>query len=228
MNKLLTYLLIFLSFACSDKERDSEKNQNVKQDETFEKKDVIETTLATKKSDALFIEPSNFKYSELTEFDLREWYYGKIVDSLMSFSSKIELIKYFQNDRINGEYIYPVNYQYFSIQKNEKTEKIITIIEGDESCCHDLHYLIFNSENELISDNIVAGTGGDGMWGYDQYGRFINDSTYVLTRIDMEEIELDSGGTETHIDSVISHFRFYSDKPFEKLNEQKFKKVETY
>ena len=55
------------------------------------------------------------------------------------------------------------------------------------------------------------------MWGYGQYGKFVNDSTYILTRIDMEEIELENGGTETHIDSVITNYRFYKNKPFEKL-----------
>ncbi len=41
----------------------------------------------------------------------------------------------------------------------------------------------------------------------------------------MEEIDLENGGTETQIDSVITSYRFYKNKPFEKLTEQKFKKV---
>jgi len=234
MNKLLTYILIFLTFSCVEKKKESESDKiqveqkkpiSINNDSTELK---AEPTLETKNSDSVFIDPNNFKYSNLNEFDLRGWYYGKIVDSLKSFSSKEKLIEYFQDERLKGENIYPVNYQYFSIQKNDKSEKIITIIEGDESCCHDLHYLVYNSENKLLSDNIVAGTGGDGMWGYDQYGTFVNDSTYVLTRIDMEEIELENGGTKTEIDSVITNYRFYKNKPFEKLTEQKFEKVEKH
>lgn len=233
MNKILTYILIFLTFSCVEKKKESKsdikvKNKEIISIETDSTELKAEPIVETKKSDSLFINPNNFKYSNLNEFDLRGWYYGKIVDSLKSFSSKEKLVEYFQDDRLKGDNIYPVNYQYFSIQKNDKSEKIITIIEGDESCCHDLHYLIYNSENKLLSDNIVAGTGGDGMWGYDQYGKFVNDSTYILTRIDMEEIELENGGTETQIDSVITNYRFYKNKPFEKLTEQKFKKVEKH
>ena len=209
MNKILTYILIFLTFSCVEKKKESKSDLKV------EKKEIIsintdstelkaEPIIETKKSDSLFINPNDFKYSNLNEFDLRGWYYGKIVDSLKSFSSKEKLVEYFQDDRLKGENIYPVNYQYFSIQKND------------------------NSENKLLSDNIVAGTGGDGMWGYDQYGKFVNDSIYVLTRIDMEEIELENGGTKTEIDSVITSYRFYKSKPFEKLTEQKFKKVEKH
>ena len=86
---------------------------------------------------------------------------------------------------------------------------------------------MFNEKNELLSDNIIAGTGGDGMWSYDQYGKFLNDSTYVLTRIDLEGIDINESGTETeiHIDSVITNFRFHKRKTFSKLSEQKFKKI---
>ncbi|WP_196888266.1 hypothetical protein [Aureivirga sp. CE67] len=230
MKKILTYILIFLTFSCAEKKKESksdieiEKNEKalIKTDSTeLKAKQIIEI----EKSDSLFIDPNDFKYSNLNEFDLRGWYHGKFVDSLKSFSSKEKLIAYFQNERLKGENIYPANYQYFSIQKNDKSEKIITIIEGDESCCQDLHYLIYNSENKLLSDNIVAGTGGDGMWSYDQYGKFVNNSTYILTRIDMEEIELENGGTEIQIDSVITNYRFYKNKPFKKLTEKKFKKT---
>ncbi len=230
MYKLLTYILIFLTFSCVKKKKESksEKIQIEQKEKISIYTDSTELDAEIKKSDSIFIDLNNFKYSDLNEFDLRGWYYGKIVDSLKSFSSKEKLIEYFQDERLKGENIYPVNYQYFSLQKNDKSEKIITIIEGDESCCHDLHYLIYNSENKLLSDNIVAGTGGDGMWRYDQYGKFVNDSTYILTRIDVEEVELENGGTETQIDSVITNYRFYRNKPFEKLAEQKFKKVERH
>ena len=222
MKKIITYILIFLTFSCVEKKKESKSESEKIQIEpmgiisvnTNSTQLKTESILKSKKNDSLFINPNNFKYSNLNEFDLRGWYYGKIIDSLKSFSLKKKLVEYFQDDRLNGENIYPVNYQYFSIQKNGKSEKIITIIEGDESCCHNLHYLIYNSENKLISGNIVAGTGGDGMWGYDQYGKFVDDSTYVLTRVDMEEVELGNGGTETRIDSVITNYRFHKNKPF--------------
>lgn len=233
MKNILTYILIFLTFSCIDKKEETKsKKTQVGQIETTNP-DVenlnelkSEKNIKTQKSNRVFIDSTNFKYFDLKEFDLRGWDYGKITNELKSFYSKEKLIEYFQNDRFNSENIYPVNYHFFSIQKNEANEKIITLLEGDESCCNDLHYLIYNSENELISDNIVAGTGGDGMWSYNQYGKFINDSTYVLTRVDLEEVELENGGSELQIDSVITNYRFYKSKPFNKLSEHKFKKVE--
>ena len=232
MNRILAYILIFLTFSCVEKKKESESNIKV------EKKEIISINtdstelkakpiVETKNSDSLFIDPNDFKYSNLKEFDLRNWYVGKMDEELNS-PTKEKLVNYIQNERLTLENVYPNSWKYFSIQKNEELEKIITIIEGDESCCSDLHYLVYNEHNELLSDNIIAGTGGDGMWAYDQYGKFVNDSTYILTRIDMEEIELENGGTETQIDSVITNYRFYKNKPFEKLTEQKFKKVEKH
>ena len=232
MNRILAYILIFLTFSCVEKKKESESSIKV------EKKEIIsintdstelkaEPIVETKNSDSLFIDPNDFKYLNLKEFDLRNWYVGKIDEELKS-PTKEKLVNYIQNERLTLENVYPNSWKYFSIQKNEELEKIITIIEGDESCCSDLHYLVYNEQNELLSDNIIAGTGGDGMWAYDQYGKFVNDSTYILTRIDMEEIELANGGTETQIDSVITNYRFYKNKPFEKLTEQKFKKVEKH
>ena len=130
MNKLLSYILIFLTLSCVENKKES------KSDIKVEKKEIIsintdstelkaESIIETKESDSQFIDPNDFKYSDLNEFDLKGWYYGKIVDSLKSFSSKEKLVEYFQDDRLKGENIYPVNYQYFSIQKNDKSEKII-------------------------------------------------------------------------------------------------------
>lgn len=221
-----------MTLSCVKKKKESESDIKV------EKKEIIsintdstelkaELIIESKNSDSLFIDTNDFKYSNLKEFDLRNWYVGKMDEKLKS-PTKEKLVNYIQNERLNLENVYPNSWKYFSIQKNEELEKIITIIEGDESCCSDLHYLVYNEQNELLSDNIIAGTGGDGMWAYDQYGKFVNDSTYILTRIDMEEIELANGGTETQIDSVITNYRFYKNKPFEKLTEQKFKKVEKH
>jgi hypothetical protein len=232
MNKILVYILIFLTFSCVEKKKESKSDIKVEKKErisinTDSTELKAEPIVETKKSDSLFIDPNDFKYSNLKEFDLRNWYIGKMDEELKS-PTKEKLVNYIQNERLTLENVYPNSWKYFSIQKNEELEKIITIIEGDESCCSDLHYLVYNEQNELLSDNIIAGTGGDGMWAYDQYGKFINDSTYILTRIDMEEIELANGGTETQIDSVITNYRFYKNKPFKKLTEQKFKKVEKH
>uniref|UniRef100_UPI0040499ADF hypothetical protein n=1 Tax=Flavobacterium sp. TaxID=239 RepID=UPI0040499ADF len=223
MNKILSYLLILLTCSCINKKQENEfEKTQIEQENVI----IVDEEVAEIKFDTLFIDSLNFKYVNLTKFDLRGWYGERLREELKPFTSKEKLLQYFQNNRMIGDDIYPENYQYFSIQKNDKFEKIITIIEGDESCCHDLHYLIYDNENKLISDHIVAGTGGDGMWSYDQFGEFANDSTYILTRVDMEETELDNGDSEIEIDSIIINYRFYKNKPFEKLTELKFKKTQ--
>ncbi len=223
MNKILNCILIFLAFGCVNQRKDEVSiTSQVEQNQDLS---TIEF-----KSDAIspgspFIDSSKFKFFNLQKFDIRDSSNEKTVLELPS-PTKEKLFQYFQSARITEGNIYPSNYRYFSIQKNSNTEKIITIIEGDEICCSDLHLLIYNSKNKLISNNVVAGAGGDGMWWYESYGEFTNDSTYILTRIDMEEVELENGGPETHLDSVITTYRFYENKPFKKLTEQKFKTVE--
>lgn len=227
MNKILIFILLFLTFSCEDKK--TEKIQIQKKKIVNLKTDTIKiksySKLEIKKTKKKFIDSTNFKFFNLKEFDLRSWDAGKMNKELKS-PTKEKLLEYFQNERINGENIYSTNFRYFSIQKNTNALKVITIIEGDESCCSNLHFLIYNNHNKLISDNIVAGTGGDGAWSYNQYGKFINDSTFLSTRIDTEAVELKNDERETQIDSVITKYLFYKNKSFEKLTEQKFKKIE--
>ena len=220
--------MIFLVLSCAKNE--TKKEQNIKKTIVNSEKKVreikVETKEEFKKNNSIFIDSANFKFQNLVEFNLQNWYSGKIEKELKPLT-KGKLFEYFQNDRINGENIYPTNFRYFSIQKNSIKEKIITIIESDESCCSELHYLIYNEKNELTSDNIIAGTGGDGMWNYDKYGKFLNDSTYVLTKVEFEELELKNEKTEIKIDSVITNYRFNKNEPFEKIKERKFnKKIE--
>ncbi len=223
MKKHLIFTFIILTFSCTNK-----KKENQIQEKTIEhvnivteKEKPIQSIPEIKVLSSIIIDSTNYKYFNLKEFDLREWYYNRRVEELKS-PNKGKLKTLFQNKRINGEFIYPSNFRYFSIQKNTSTEKILTILETNESCCSDLHYLVYNKKNELLSDNIVAGTGGDGFWGYDQYGKFVNDSTYVLTRVDIEEIGHDEDKIEMLIDSVITTFKYKKDKTFKIIDEQKF------
>jgi hypothetical protein len=228
MSRNIIYLLIFLVLSCTKNE--TKKEQAIKNTIVNSEKKTPEIKPETikefEKNDSIFIYSTNFKFKNLEKFNLQNWYSGKMEKELKPLT-KEKLLQYFQNERINGENIYPTNFRYFSIQKNSIKEKIITIIESDESCCSELHYLIYNEKNELISDNIIAGTGGDGMWNYDKYGKFINDSTYVLTKVEFEELELENEKTEIKIDSVITNYRFNKNKLFEKIKERKFnKKIE--
>lgn len=223
MKRNIIYILIFFVLSCAKNETKNKQTtkSEIASTETNVPKIKTELIEEFKKNDSIFIDSTNFKFQNLKKFNLSNWYSGKIEKELKQLKRE-KLFEYFQSERIKEENIYPTNFRYFSIQKNTLNEKIITIVESDESCCSELHYLIYNEKNELISDNIVAGTGGDGMWNYDKYGEFLNDSTYILTTINYEELELQNEKTEIKIDSVIIDYRFYRNKPFEKIKERKF------
>ncbi len=167
-----------------------------------------------------------FTYFNLDSFDLRASNYGSFAESLNSFRTKDELYNYFQNKRVYEDYIYPINIWYFSIQKTNSDETILTILEGDEHCCNELHYLVYDSNNKLLSDNILAGTGGDGMWAYDKYGIFINDSTYKMTMVEFSEEDLsDSEEIITEIDSTITFYRYNKSDSLKVMSSEHFKKT---
>ena len=87
-----------------------------------------------------------------------------------------------------------------------------------------MHFLIYDKKNKLLSDNVVAGTGGDGMWHYDAFGKFLDDSTYQLIRVDFEEIELENDEYTQKIDSTVTTYRFYKDQNLKIIDEKKFEK----
>tara|TARA_R110002074_G_scaffold376040_1_gene552929 strand:+ start:239 stop:652 length:414 start_codon:yes stop_codon:yes gene_type:complete len=135
-NQLIIIICIFLTFGCKD--RNSNSNNDISKVENNAATDKTETSV---ENEIDFINPDDFKFYEIDNYDLRDWYNGIMSEELKSLTMD-EVEKYFQNDRVKGENIYPENFRFFSIQKNTEIEKIITIIESDESCCSDLHLLI--------------------------------------------------------------------------------------
>jgi hypothetical protein len=230
MKKLL-FVLMILSIALGCQQEQKKKRPVEAKPKEVPTVSVVKDTVksAPKKKklqipqDSIFIDPENFYYTNLRSFDLRNWYYGKFMEKLKSLT-KEKIVTYFQDIRIDTSNVYVDNWKYFSVQKISKTESIITILKHDESCCAELHYLIYDENHNLISDNVVAGTGGDGGWAYDAYGKFVNDSTYVLTRVDSEDDDLLDEKSLMYIDSVITKYRFHKYESFEKLSEQKFEK----
>ncbi len=79
MNKILTYILIFLTFSCVEKKKESESDIKVEKKEkisisTDSTELKAEPLVETKNSDSLFIDPNDFKYSNLKEIGtLGKW-----------------------------------------------------------------------------------------------------------------------------------------------------------
>ncbi|MBL4709975.1 MAG: hypothetical protein JKY48_16205 [Flavobacteriales bacterium] len=179
----------------------------------------LEKDLSIHESD--FIDSTKFPFQELSSFDLRNWDYGK--RSELKTLNKKDYDNYLQNVEQNYKIAYEKNYKYFSIQKNSKEEKIITlIVEHKESGNATLHLLVYNKKDKLLSNNIVASTGGDGGSDGDSYGSFINDSTYTMTGVGTQMTTNEKNEEVFLLDSVIRTFRFYKDKDFINISEEVF------
>ena len=86
--------------------------------------------------------------------------------------------------------------------------------------------MTYNQNDELISKNKVAGMGGDGDWGYDEYGYFTTDTSYRLFKVEETSLRDDQDTVEYRIDSLVVQFKVDKDLSFEKTSEEKFQRNE--
>jgi hypothetical protein len=177
------------------------------------------------KASTRFIEEEKFKVEKQAYFSLKEWSWEDKELKLTKLN-KAEISKYFQAP-LDSSKTYNT-FSFFSIQENTPTRKSITIIESDESCCTTLHLLTYDRENKLVGKSVVAGSGGDGGWGYDAYGKFVSDSSYHFIHVEMETIRDDSAGWEAEVDSVVVEFSVDKHLNFKELNKKKFRYNKIY
>ena len=88
--------------------------------------------------------------------------------------------------------------------------------------------LTYNESDKLVGKSIVAGSGADGGWGYDAYGKFDKDSTYYFTHVESETIRDDSLGWEAEVDSLLVRFSVDKNLNFKELSKKKFKYNKVY
>ncbi|MEM6844917.1 MAG: hypothetical protein AAF944_20480 [Bacteroidota bacterium] len=176
-----------------------------------------------------FIDPAKFNVAKQDSFSLENWYYGTRQDGLVELTTE-EIKKYFQDSDLKNDLDdssrdeYRGSYYYFSVQENSKNKVVITIIEEYDYCCADLYLMTYNQENRLVGKSKVAGTGGDGGWGFDEYGHFISDSIFQLFRVEESTIRDDQDTMEYKIDSLITRFAIDKNLNFKKLNEREFQR----
>jgi hypothetical protein len=227
----LITLIVFISCRQNQPETKTTKSNELVE---FVKKEITTKNVTPKvitstknqlnETDTLFIDSTNFKYKKIDSFDLRNMDWGQR-DKELKFLTKKDISKYFQNSELDLDTVYEENHHFYSLQINTEDKKVITLIVENEVCCADLHLLIYDKNNKLISNNIVAGTGGDGGWYFDSYGYFTNDSTYTKTTVDRENITENELEYKYKIDSVITKYRFNKQLEFKKIDEQKFQKT---
>ena len=174
-----------------------------------------------------FINQNSFKVARNKSFSLQNWNYGNRQKKLVKLS-KDEIKKYFQHSELKNDLRFShSNYYYFSVENSEPKNLRITIIEEYEYCCADLVLLTYNEQYKLIGKSIVAGIGGDGGWGYDEFGTFLNDSIYQLTSVEQETIRDDQDLMEYKIDSILTRYSVDKNFNFEKIDEVKFERFKT-
>lgn len=212
MKSIPIYLILLVFLSCSSK-----STPNI---------EVARETMETSAEEPTnFIDGEKFKVERQSFFSLKEWNWEDREAKLTELN-KDERNKYFQAP-LDSERTYNTFY-FFSIQENTPTKKSITIIESDESCCSTLHLLTYDGSNKLVGKSIVAGSGGDGGWGYDAYGRFDSDSTYYFTHVELETIRDDSVGWEAEVDSLVVRFSVDRNHNFKQLSEKKFRYNKVY
>lgn len=134
MKTVLLYCLIFLLYSSVNSVNESKMDSNEKthieivDTVNLQVENLSDSLQFTKSLNEIFIDSTNFKYVNLTEFDLRNWSYGKIVEELKPFKTKTEISRHFQNKNLNDYNLYPDSYRYFSLQKNDDSLKIITVL----------------------------------------------------------------------------------------------------
>jgi len=172
-----------------------------------------------------FINNQKFKVEKQSYFSLKDWDLENR-ESRLTKLNKEEVKKYFQAP-LDSASTYNTFY-YFSIQEYTPKRKSITIIESDESCCSTLYLLTFNENNKLVGKSTVAGSGGDGGWGYDAYGKFDSDSTFYFTHVESETIKDDSVGWEAKVDSLVVRFSVDKNLNLKQKSQKKFEYNKTH
>jgi len=153
-------------------------------------------------SSSYFIDSTDYKYFGLDKFNIQDWYEGKIELKVLS---KKEAEKYYQY-RLRLNTADTSYYRFYSVQKNQKDLKIVTIIDGATGNFPDLRMLVYNIRDSLIGFYPVAGIGSDPDYGYKYLvtSERINDTTYRSTRIN-EYKEFNSG--KARRDSIVTIYK---------------------
>lgn len=157
-----------------------------------------------------------FSYIDLKSYDIRDWHYEER-HSLLTQLTKDEIR--FLYPEISKEELSFVENNYHFFSWNSSTE--FTILIDDEVCCGLLHLIQLDTLGNKLSDEVVAGVGGDGGWNYYQFGEFINDTTYHYTIVNYETINDNDEFVEYKVDSTNYYCSYNIHSGLKKINEKR-------
>jgi hypothetical protein len=159
------------------------------------------TTILTPGQDSLLslpVDKSKFKYFDLQSFlmdtiawDRRRYFYTRV--------DRASFYQIYQDTSLpyNGGHDEEIDQDFFySLQQGKHGLIELAILSQREGqYCDRIMYLIYDDRGRLLSSFRVAGSCGDGGYYGTAYGRFVNDSTYVLSSEDnytTEDVDGDS------------------------------------
>lgn len=154
----------------------------------------------------IYFDINKFKHRDLTSFsvDTLGWEARKYVYQTLDSNSFDQVyqdtLKHYQ-----GQYEESVDLDfYYSTQKNNRGFIECTFLSQREGeYCDRIFYNIYSSKGKLISSFRVAGSCADGGYYEKAWGKFVNDSTYVLESEDnYRTIDVDKENLVTHSRTV--------------------------
>lgn len=209
----IVFIFCFSLFSC--------KKEKKIQSPSFDQKEIYEkdsTTLSLKA-----IDTAKFRFQQLDTFNLLNLNWRNM-GSYYPILTKEEVALLFDNDQSTLGAYYEGSHHFYSLQKNTSETTVMTILENEASCCTFLHLLSFDQNHQLVSNAIIAGTGGDGGWVHNSYGHFINDSTYIMTSVDYNHELTSTDVIPTYtIDSMITEHHYTKELQFKTIVKEVFK-----
>lgn len=163
------------------------------------------------------VDKNKFKYNNLSKYEINDWDY-KSRHELLTQLSKEEIFHFFPKINKNEIEFIKENYHFFSWNNNKE----FTVLIDDEICCGELHLIQLDSIGNKLSDEVIAGVGGDGGWSYHQSGEFVNDSIYEYCVVNYETVIDNEKIVEYKVDSTIYSCSYTPQDGLEKRADKRF------
>ena len=214
---IITIIFAIHVISCSNNKLDKAKKIRTN-DSTFNLKYNLDKSKTENK-----IDDKNTAQIEIKDFFITNFEKKFSHKNIKKFKPRfVENEIYKKSDKINGNIInerdfgtifqksninlsnYDYSPIYYSIQHQEGFQSV-TVIGMDEDWCFKVCLLNYNMNGKLIGNEYLYESGGDGGFSTDAWGEYVNDSTYIKTKLEIEPDEKDS--KKNYCDSIITKIK---------------------
>ena len=159
-----------------------------------------------------------FKYSDLDSFKMDNLGWDER-DSIYHRLTHEEFYQVYRDTTLpySGEYQHSIDLDFYYSTENRfsQFQEITVLWQREGINCEGIDYLLFDLDGKLIDKFLVAGGCGDGGYIDEKYGRFTNDSTYILR---IEEIDDTANNQQKGFSTQAIFERTYRITQFGKIN----------